>query len=639
MLAVLITMVVAFVLAMLAKKFLTNPGETNPFEKGKPITQAKTPTTASAPKREGSKGAVAEHKPLILFASQTGTAEMFAKTLHREAARQGIDFHISDAEEYHPHSIPDEKLIIFVVATYGEGEPTDSAKGLHEYLMDTAREPDEFSGVKYCVFGLGDRQYPKFCQMAVDVDETMSKLGAKRIYGLGMGDAGRSLEEEWDTWRVDLWGAIAHALDIKLRLSGDEPAQPELTMKTFPEAKPAEYAFPRMSLGLEPTNRQPAFVKLAVNQELLKNTSDRSTRHIEFDISGTSLSYQAGDHLGVLPCNPDDVVEDYLKALGVGETEANTVFMLTDEKKKSVLPAKVSVRTALKWYVDLCGQPKKSALRAFTHYCTDPAEKAAFQQLLLVNAEAQEKYHVFIKEARTVLGILRKFKSCKIPLAHFLELMPRISPRYFSISSDQLRTPDRVFITVALVEGGLCTTMLSKMEVGAEQPVFVRKSTFHLPMNKKTKPLIWIGPGTGVAPLIGFGHRRSAWKARNQEIGKVLMFFGCRRRNEDFLYESLLNEWVSNGVITTLKVAFSREQAAKRYVQHDIQDCAAEVWEMLMAGANIYICGDAKHMAKDVEATLKGIFISHGGKTQKEADALLEKLTKDERYLKDVWSA
>ena len=633
MLEVIGTIVVALIIAYMVKNYLANAR----FDPSAP--KPVSPTTQKAPSQSVPRAAAGD-RPLILFGSQTGTAEMFAKTLQREGARQGIDFRNEDVEDYSLNNLADEKLIVFVMATYGEGEPTDSAKNFYDHITSSDRLPGEFEGVKYCVFGLGDRQYPKYCQMGVDIDETMAKLGAQRIYGLGTGDAGRSLEEDWDSWRVDLWSALANALGMKLKLAGDEPVAPELQLKTFPDAKPSDFAFPRMSLGLEPTHRQPAFVKVKENRELLKKPEGRSTRHIVFDISDTSLSYQAGDHLGVLSCNPDDVVNEYLKILDIDDTMANTVIALVDERRKNMLPAKVTVRQALKWYPDLCGIPKKSALRAFAHYCKDPTEKAKMQEMLVVGAGAQAKYHEFIQSARTVLGLLKRFPSCKIPLGHFLELMPHIAPRYFSIASDQLRQPQEIYITVALVEGGLCTQMLGAMQPGAEQPVFVRKSNFHLPLRHKTRPLIFIGPGTGVAPLIGFCHRRAAWLAKNQTLGECMMFFGCRRKNEDYIYEDFLKECAGNGVLTSLSVAFSREQEEKRYVQHDIAERGEKIWELIGTGsANIYICGDAKHMARDVEAALKLIIQKYGGKSPKEADEYLEKLAKSEHYLKDVWSA
>lgn len=571
----------------------------------------------------------------IIFGSQTGTAEMFAKTLVRQGTKLGVPCQIADIEDYTGNALCDEQLVIFVVATYGEGEPTDTMKNFHDWLLETT---EDLSALKFAVFGLGDRQYKHFCQMGVDFDRRLSELGAQRVYGLGQGDAGRDIEEEFDAWSKELWPCVGAKLGIELKADVEEPVAPELVLKFF-DQEPAPLPFPKMASALEPTQKLPVYATVTQNVELLNGGSaeGRSTRHIVLDIGETLISYQAGDHLGVLPQNPASVVDDYLRILGVEDPER--VVSLQDKNFKNSFPARVTIRTVFTWYLDLCGVPKKSTLRGFAFYCEDPAEKEELLRLLRVNPESQEQFKKLLHKLRTVFGFLRKFKSCRVPLGHFLELMPRMTPRYFSISSDQLRTPKELHITVAVVEGGVCTTMLAQSDVGTRIPVFVRKSNFHLPLRHKTKPVVMIGPGTGVAPLIGFCHRRIAWKAKGNEIGDALLFFGCRRRDEDFLYREFLEGCLDDRIITSLDVAFSREQHDKVYVQHRIAARAEELWALVQQGAYIYICGDAKHMAKDVDATLLRIFSEQGGLSPADAEALIEKMTKEEKLLKDVWSA
>lgn len=157
-------------------------------------------------------------------------------------------------------------------------------------------------------------------------------------------------------------------------------------------------------------------------------------------------------------------------------------------------------------------------------------------------------------------------------------MMPRITPRYFSISSDLLDTPTSVGITVAIVQGGLCTNMLRNMQINDKVPVFVRKSTFHLPLRDKERSIIMVGPGTGVAPFVGFVRRRTAWKNKNAMLGKAILFFGCRRPNEDYIYEELFQEALTNNVLTDVFVAFSRVQEKKVYVQNLLHDNGKLVW-------------------------------------------------------------
>lgn len=582
------------------------------------------------------------NKPvLVLFGSQTGTAEMFAKTVAREGAKLGVPVTLCDTENYEMFNLEYERMVILVCSTYGEGEPTDTMKNFHDWMMDDCREQgEELAKVRYTVFGLGDKQYKYFCEEGIVMDRRFEELGAKRVYGMCCGDSGSGgLEEQFDEWCGNLWTTVGKELNIPIKANTEEPVEPECKIKYWDEP-PAPLAFPKTASVLEPTQRIPVWVEVVKNEELLINCKDRQTHSIDFDISGTIISYQAGDHLGILPRNSDEVVNEYLHILGVSSEEAERVFSLQDKKLlKNVFPARVTVRTALTWYVDLAGPPKKSTLRAFAHCCTDASEKEELLRLLRVNPESQKEYTKLCAKLRTVHGFLRKFSSAKVPLPLFLELMPRIAPRYFSISTDLLYTPGIVGATVAAVDGGLCTTMLMNLKPGDRVPVFVRKSNFHLPLRAKDRPIIMIGPGTGCAPFIGFLQRRRAWLEKNFKLGPAIFFFGCRKESEDHIYKELGRKAVSDGILTALDVAYSRDGDKKVYVQHRLKERRDEVWALLQQGGNLYICGDAKHMAKDVEHELLQIAMALGGMSEDDAKEFYKKMEKEERFLKDVWAS
>ncbi|KAG5500449.1 hypothetical protein JKF63_03542 [Porcisia hertigi] len=578
----------------------------------------------------------------VLFGSQTGTAEMFAKTLTREGAKLGVTIKVCDVESYETGDMENENLVILICATYGEGEPTDTMKDFHDWIMDDCRlVGEELEKVKYAVFGLGDRQYKYFCEEAIVMDRRFDELGAKRIFGLGCGDAGNGqLEEQFDEWCKDLWPAVGRALNTTLKENTEELVEPQCRIKYWEEAE-APLAFPKTASVLEPMQRLPVWVPVIRNEELLRHTeAGYSTRAIDFSISNTIISYQAGDHLGILPCNSDEVVAQYLHALSISDEEASRVFSLQDKKTlKNVFPARVSVRTALKWYIDLAGPPKKSTLRAFAHSCSDPAQKEELLRILRVGPEAQKEFSKLCGKLRNVHGFLRKFDTAKVPLSLFLELMPRIVPRYYSIATDLLATSTSVGTAVAILDGGLCTSMLAKLQVGDQVPVFVRKSHFHLPLRDKKRPVVMIGAGTGVAPFIGFIARRGVWMQKGAELGKAMLFFGCRRHDEDHIFEEYCTKALHEGHLSVLDVAYSRDQSEKVYVQHRMKERAAEIWEMLASGANIYVCGDAKRMAKDVEAELKRIVEVNGNMSRDEATEYIKNMETEERYLKDVWSS
>ncbi|KPI88857.1 putative p450 reductase [Leptomonas seymouri] len=612
---------------------------TVPNATGSPRTKASGQGSPTSPTGDSPKD---NKEVLVLFGSQTGTAELFAKTLTREGTKLGVPIKICDVENYDTFNLEYERLVILVCATYGEGEPTDTMKDFHDWMLDDCRSVgEELANVKYTVFGLGDRQYKYFCEEGIAMDRRFEELGAKRVYGLCCGDSGSGqLEEQFDEWCRDLWPAVGRALNIKIKENAEEPVEPECRIKYW-EEKEAPLPFPKTASVLEPTQRLPVWVPMIKNEELLKATGDgNSTRAIDFNTSDTIISYQAGDHLGILPCNSDEVVAQYLNLLEVSDEDACRVFSLQDNKTlKNVFPARVTPRTALKWYIDLTGVPKKSTLRAFAHCCTNPSQKEALLRILRVNPEAQSEFARLCKQLRTIAGFLRHFDSAKVPLAFFLELMPRITPRYYSISSDILSTPNSVGTTVGIVDGGLCTSMLANMKIGDKVPVFVRKSTFHLPLRHKERPIIMVGPGTGVAPFIGFLERRRAWQQKGATLGKAILFFGCRRHAEDHIFEEYCKQALEDGVLSVLDTAYSRDQAHKIYVQHRLKERAAEVWEMLASGANVYVCGDAKFMAKDVDAEMRRIVATQGKKSPEAAEEFMKTMESEERYLKDVWSS
>ena len=231
------------------------------------------------------------------------------------------------------------------------------------------------------------------------------------------------------------------------------------------------------------------------------------------------------------------------------------------------------------------------------------------------------------------------FPSTKVPLDLFYEMMPRTQPRWYSIASDSLFHGKHVHMCLAVSDGGLCSAFMKDKTVGAKVPCFLRKSTFHLPSRDKKRPMVMIGPGTGVAPMVGFLYRKLKWQETGHELGSCRFYFGCRKQSEDYIYEDLMERCKEKGVISALRVAFSRDQAEKVYVQNLVAQDAKEIWEVVEAGGNIYICGDAKNMAKQVEDELVKILVNEGGMSKQAAEDKLNKMEKSQKYLKDVWTS
>jgi NADPH-ferrihemoprotein reductase len=575
----------------------------------------------------------------ILFGSQTGSAETFAKTLVQEGKTIGFRSEAVDLLDYEPEDLQDESCVVFVVATYGEGEPTDSARDFYEWFNEQNKETCDLSNVNYSIFGLGDTQYKHFNECSKDTERLMTLCGGNQLYVTGQGDADKDLEEDFENWKQDLWPALTKFYDIKYEGGDNFDFERTTRLEYDPNSSTPFDPYPykkRLEIG----QKNPVWATVTCNRELLGDSTERSTRHIELSLDGFDLYYEAGDHLGVYAPNDDTLVDQYISRLS---SVSDTPFAQVAVKGSQVnmLPAKCNLRQALKWYVDLTYPAKKSVLKAFSQCAQDEQEKEAFMDVLRNNDAAKAEFHKLSPKLRNTFGWLRKFGSAQVPADVFMEHMPHLQPRFYSIASDHKAQPNHIHICVAVEDGGLCTPYLQRMEVGSKVLVFTRTSNFH-PPRAPTTPMIMIGPGTGIAPLVGILHRRLALKEKGEELGPCHFFFGCRRREEDFLYEDLLRQCEADGVITALHLAFSRETDRKVYVQHKLAEVGEQVWELLQNGGRVYVCGDARRMARDVEDTLKQIIQTHGGEemqTMKAVEDYLLKLEKRDRYLKDVWSS
>jgi len=288
-------------------------------------------------------------------------------------------------------------------------------------------------------------------------------------------------------------------------------------------------------------------------------------------------------------------------------------------------------------------------------YCTDEEERNFLLSMTSTKEESRKKYLEWIVgDRRSVLDILIDCPSCRPPLDHLLELMPRLQARYYSISSSPKDNPDTISVTAVVVSytsrigrnvKGVATTYLAEKQVPEDDdpekrmkvPIFVRKSQLRLPHKPQT-PVIMIGPGTGLAPFRGFIQDRYHQKKNGKEVGPTILYFGCRRRQEDFIYKEELEPWLADGTLTELHVAFSRDQAQKVYVQMLLKENKKSTWKLLQQGAHIYVCGDARNMARDVQETFIEIAAEEGAMTREEATAYVKRLESQKRYQADVWS-
>ncbi|RLN02193.1 hypothetical protein BBJ28_00001262 [Nothophytophthora sp. Chile5] len=631
----------------------------------------------------------------ILFGSQTGTAEGFAEVLKKGGRKAGFHTHALDLEDYDAlMKLPEEQCVVLVMATYGEGDPTDNAVEFLRYLKDEDGVLGEnaLDGVGYTVFGLGNLQYEHYNAVGRSVDKLMEKHGAHRVYRYGEGDDDASLDEDFDDWVEGLWKDlrgqfIAGAADAEAAKSdssstkqgeGEVLSAPdyEYECEEIRESEAKELAASSSVKDARMKASTKHFftaksAKVVVNREVRLSTENGSTVHVEFDLRDTGVTYQTADNLAVLPDNERSVVDRLASRLGY-DVEQWVAIKPADEDSAGELPfpSPCTIDQVLTRYLGINGAPRKGPLKQLAFFASDPAESAELQRL--ASKEGKDQYQTWVvDDERSFVDVLEHFRSVQLPLKALLQIVPFLAPRYYTISSSSLVNPQRVHATVSLIENkksdnrvfrGVCSNYLGSLqpldihtddkkkresrpgEQGVKTPrewpaarIFVRASTFRLPKNALT-PIILIGPGTGIAPMRAFLQERAKQKESGVEVGKSILYFGCRKRDEDFIYKDELETFQENGVLTEMNLAFSREQEKKVYVQHLLAKNGEATWELIRDhDAHIYVCG-ATTMGNDVNKVLHEVIEEFGGQSADEATATLKGLQDSHRYIQELWA-
>ena len=372
--------------------------------------------------------------------------------------------------------------------------------------------------------------------------------------------------------------------------------------------------------------------KIVENRLLNRPGSAKETRHLVVDIGGSGLSYKVGDSLGIFATNRSSEVAEILQRLGATGDEPVAPVMLK-------LAAPISLREALTSRLALAG-PTAKILNTFLARTADPAEKARLESLL--KPEAKEQLTAYLDE-REYVDLLAEYPGARLTPQEFVDHLRKLMPRLYSIASSPKPYPTQVHLTVAIVRYqtngrdrvGVCSTFMSdRVQVNVTPvPTFVSHSHFGLADDHATKDVIMVGPGTGIAPFRAFVQERVAVGA----TGRNWVFFGDQKQSTDFLYEDEWKDYLAKGQVSRLDLAWSRDQAAKVYVQDKMRANAAELWAWLQGGASFYVCGDAKRMAKDVDVALHEIVAQQGGMSPEQAAEYVKQLKKDKRYQRDVY--
>ena len=557
---------------------------------------------------------------LVLYGSQSGSAEGLAKKFAKEAATKGFAPRVMELNAATKLDLTQEARAVIITSTWGDGEPPDNATEFWSHI--SAEAAPKLANLNYSVLALGDKNYSEFCGAGKKFDQRLETLGAKRIHPRV--DCDLDYEALAKGWMDGVWPALL-ATAKGGGASGSEPVISGSVISPNGSLPNTDSLFTD-SLITSPiysrTNPFPA--RLITNRKLTGADSGKDTRHFEISLQDSGLTYEVGDALGVMPQNCPALVDEIIRALGCDGEEA-----VTEPSGKET-----SLRSALLRSYQIT-KPGSSLLQLIA----DKADDEELKSLLEPSRKTDLDKFLY---GREVIDVLLRCPAAKFAPKEFVGLLAKLQPRLYSISSSPKAHPGEVHLTIAAVRyeshsrtrKGVCSTFLAdRVEADTPVPVFVQASHgFRIPADG-SRPIIMIGPGTGIAPFRAFLEERRAIGAP----GKNWLFFGDQKAVSDFLYREQLEGMLAEGSLTRLDTAFSRDQAEKIYVQTRMLEQAAELWRWLEEGAHFYVCGDAKRMAKDVDAALHEIIQNAGGKTADEAKAYVAKLKSDKRYQRDVY--
>lgn len=533
----------------------------------------------------------------VLFGSESGNSEGLADQTVKTAAKSGFKAKAVSMGDINPAKLKGIENLLVIVSTWGEGDPPENSVDFVSTLMSD--KAPQLTGTRFSVLSLGDTSYEHFCKTGIDVDARLEALGAQRIYDRK--DCDVDFDDDYAAWSKGALAALS-------------------ALVTVAPAAPVSSAAP-VTTTVKYSRKNPFPSKL--NERVLLNGrgSAKETIHLEFNLEGSGLTYEAGDALAVIPHNAQDVVDAILVAT---QLDGSSIVTLKDGECTlgDALTRKLDV-TAISLPV----------LKRYNEIAQD-----AILAALITDKEALKEY----TWGREIIDVLTDFPAKSITADQLAGTMRKLPPRLYSIASSPKAHPGEVHLTVGVVRydsngrerKGVCSTYLAdRIEEGSAIDVFVTPNKhFKVPANPDA-PLIMVGPGTGIAPFRAFIEERQATDAK----GKNWLIFGDQHYLTDFLYQTEWQSYLEDGVLTKLDVAFSRDQAEKVYVQDRMRENAKELYAWLEEGASFCVCGDASRMAHDVDQALHDVIAQEGSMSEAAAADYVKQLKADKRYVRDVY--
>lgn len=524
----------------------------------------------------------------VIYASESGNSEALAGNVAKLARKQGFKPKVVDFADLDVATLPKAGKLIAIAATWGEGEPPARAVRAYGELMGEGAP--RLDGVEFAVLSLGDTSYAEFCAIGKALDARFEALGAKRA--AERADLDLDFEKPAADW-------------IKGALKALAPAeQPDNVVAVD---------FARAGAGedddAEPS-REPAVVEVVEHVNLNSSRSDKETIHLALAFEDGAPAYEPGDSLEIFPENDPQLVDEILNAAGLSGDEALRRALLAERDVTTLSAATI-----------------ERFVKATGH---------AEAQTLIDSGEAKAWI-----EGRHLIDLLETYPA-KLTAEHVNTITRPLPPRAYSIASSRKEVGDEVHLAIAAVRyethgrarsGVASVHVADRIRDGAKLRVRLKPNRhFRLPQDPATD-IIMVGPGTGVAPFRAFVQERRAVEAP----GRSWLFFGDRHFTHDFLYQLEWQDALEDGSLTKIDVAFSRDQPEKVYVQDRITQHAQELVSWLDGGAHLYVCGDAKAMAKDVRAAVVGAYQSAKGLSAADAEAQVAALERSHRYQQDVY--
>ncbi|KAI7780537.1 hypothetical protein LA080_015938 [Diaporthe eres] len=635
---------------------------------------------------------------VVFWGSQSGTAEGFANRLARELhQRLGLDALSADLSDFDSKTIallPKSKIAIFILSTYGEGDPSDNAGPFWDWLTKLTGS-GALSSLRYAAFGLGNTQYRYYNRVVDVVDGALQKAGAERLLDVGRADdAAGATEEDFLAWKDDLFTFFVKGLGMQQHEVKYEP-QLSVVQDDSLDLADLHLGEPLRSADKGASEVRP--LKIRGVRELFSDTP-RNCLHLDLDLTEhPQITYKTGDHLAVWAMNPDEEVERLLTVMGLAERrDVPLLVQALDTSVKVPVPSPTTIEAVLRHYLEICAPISRDAVKALAHFA--PTGQA--KDFLAALSEDRASFEKFIADKHLNLGRLLETAAqqgqpgssnttwTSLPLSFLIETLPKMQPRYYSISSSSMISPRHPTIT-ALVSTtplatsttpaasedtppapasipGLATNYLLGLShslapestpapahpAGLTYPLagpggalsggrvyaHVRRSRFKLTA-QPSHPLVMVAAGTGVAPFRAFLAERARMLQIGKEVGEMVLFFGCRRAREDYIYREELEGYERElGGRLRIVTAFSREEGLpKTYVQDRVRELGAEVVRLVLdGGASVYMCGRAS-MAREVGGVVGELVGKQKGWGQEQIKEWTERMKRGRTWQEDVW--